>query len=118
MMGIKKTTKFRCFFLKENNKIALFRSFKYGAIFSTELEKYMEKDKPHFMVPISEMVIDHKELKETTNDNEDLSDYYVFSTFMPPGDNKVIVSNENIRDSDTYYLYESVVPIRNDEVSN
>ena len=117
MMGIKKTTNFQRLLLRTEPKAALFRSFTYGAIFNTELTKKMEKDCPHFMIPMNELVEDHKELKESTTDNDDLSDYYVFSTFMPPGDNKVIVSSESIEDEDSYFLCESIVPIRTEEVN-
>lgn len=114
--SIRKTNKFKNFFMRENNKIALFRSFKYGAIFSTEIEKLLEREKAHFMIPMDELAEDHKELKESTNDNEDLSDYYLYATFMPPGDNKVIVSAENIQEEESYYCCESIVPIRTEEV--
>ncbi len=96
-------TKFKRLFASNHSKFALFRSFKHGAIFSTEIESRLEKEKAHFMVPMRELAQDHKELKESTTDNEDLSDYYCFATFMPPGDSKIIVSNENIQDEDTYF---------------
>jgi len=116
MMSIKKKSHFNWFFAKEHYKIALYRSFKYGAIFSTEIEKKLEQDNAHFMIPMDEIAVDHKELKESTNDNEDLSDYYLFATFMPPGDNKVIVSTQSIKDEESYYCCESIVPIRTEEV--
>jgi len=68
------------------------------------------------MVSMKELGEDHKELKESTNENEDLSDYYVFATFMPPGDSKVIVSSEDIHDETSYYWCESIVPIRTEEI--
>lgn len=115
-MGIKKTTNFRRLLLKEPEKAALFRSFKYGAIFNTELTRWLKRDSPHFLVPMSELVEDHRELKESTTDNDDLSDYYVFSTFMPPGESKIIVTNEDMDQEDSFYLNESIIPIRSEEV--
>ncbi len=68
------------------------------------------------MISIDDIVDDHKELKENTKDNEQLSDYYVYATFMPPGENKVIVSFSDMNDPDAYYLCNGIVPIREDDV--
>lgn len=35
---------------------------------------------------------------------------------MPPGDNKIIMSYENIEDKETYNLLEGIVPLRKEEV--
>jgi hypothetical protein len=96
---------------------ALFRSNKYGAIFTSEIEKLLKKESPFFMVSINNIIEDHKELKRNTMDNEELSDYYVYATFMPPGQNKVIVSFDNMENKDSYYLCDEVVPIREENVS-
>jgi hypothetical protein len=95
---------------------ALFRSDKYGAIFTSEIEKLLKKKNPFFMVSIDDIVGDHKELKENTKDNEELSNYYVYATFMPPGENKVIVSFSDMSDPDSYYLCNEIIPIREDDV--
>ena len=96
---------------------ALFRSDKYGAIFTSEIEELLKKENPFFMVSINDIIEDHKELKRNTMDNEELSDYYVYATFMPPGQNKAIVSFDNMENKDSYYLCDEVVPIREENVS-
>jgi hypothetical protein len=117
IMGIKKTSKFRDFLSNGRHQAAFFRSYKYGAIFSYEIQNLLLPENPHYIVNMNDLIDDHKELKEETKDNDDLSDYYVYAAFIPPGDNKVIVSTESITDKNSYYLIESVVPIRTEEVS-
>jgi hypothetical protein len=96
---------------------ALFRSDEYGAIFTSEIERLFAKENPFFMISINDIIEDHKELKENTTDNEELSDYYVYATFMPPGENKGIVSFSDMNDPDSYYLCNEIVPIREGDVS-
>jgi hypothetical protein len=96
---------------------ALFRSDEYGAIFTSEIERLFVKENPFFMISINDIIEDHKELKENTTDNEELSDYYVYATFMPPGENKGIVSFSDMNDPDSYYLCNEIVPIREGDVS-
>lgn len=115
--GIKKTSKFRDFLSNNRHQAAFFRSYKYGAIFSYEIQNQLLPENPHYIVNMNDLIDDHKELKEETKDNDDLSDYYVYAAFIPPGDNKVIVSTESITDKDSYNLIESVIPIRTEEVS-
>jgi hypothetical protein len=116
-MGITKTSNFRKISLNYRNQAAFFRSYKYGAIFSYEIQNLLAPDNPHYIVNMNDLIDDHKELKKETKNNYDLSNYYVFATFMPPGDNKIIVSTKSITDKNTYYLNKSVTPIRTQEVS-
>jgi hypothetical protein len=95
---------------------ALFRSEKYGAIFTSEIERLLDRENPFFMISMDDIIEDHKELKENTTKNEELSNYYVYATFMPPGENKVIVSFDDMSKPDSYYLCNEVVPIREEEV--
>lgn len=55
-------------------------------------------------------------MNEKTKDNEELSDYYIYATFMPPGENKAIVSFEDMDNPDSYYLCNEIVPIREEDV--
>jgi hypothetical protein len=117
VMSIKESSKFRNLLPNTLNQAAFYRSYKYGAIFSYEIQNLLAPDNPHYIVDMNDLIADHKELKEETRDNDDLSDYYVFASFMPPGDNKIIVSRESIIDKSCYYLMDSVTPIRTEEVS-
>ena len=73
------------------------------------------------MIPVNEIGEDHNQLKHKsripTLSNEELSQYFVYATFMPPGDNKMILSYENIENKNSYNFIESIIPIRKEEVN-
>lgn len=81
----------------------------------------MKQDYPHYMISISELGEDHSQLKHKSRipklTNEELSQYYVYATFMPPGENKVIISYDDIENKESYNLLEGIIPIRKEEVS-
>ncbi|CAI2385868.1 unnamed protein product [Moneuplotes crassus] len=116
---INKTRIFNIIFTSgDRNKTILYRSEKYGAIFSREVFKLMQKDHPHLMISPEELCENHKQLKREFPDltNEELSQYYAYATFMPPGDTKMIVCFDDIQSKDSYNLIQGIIPIRNEEI--
>ena len=98
-------------------KAPLYRSSEHGAIYTNEVERLMADDDPYFMTPMSDLVEDYYELKDMATCNEELSDYYVYANFMPPGETKTLISFGDITDPKSYYLGQEVVPIRSQDVS-
>ena len=91
-------------------KALVYKSRKFGSIYTTELQKFMKQDDPYFMVPLKDIAEDKNEMGEFENW------YYAFATFMPPGESKAIVSYGDIEDKDSYNMLENAIPIREEEV--
>lgn len=98
------------------NRVALYRTKDLGVVYSDELERAMAKNKPFFVNPMDALIDEHMQLEIISKNISDLSNYYAFATFMPPGENKIILSYEDILDEETYTLCDTVVPIRREEV--
>jgi len=98
------------------HKISLFKAEGFGVISSNDIQKLFKKNHPFFANPIDVIIDEHIELDRISRDNQFLSNYYVFATFMPPGDNKIIISYNDILDEDSYNLCDAIVPIRKLEV--
>ena len=108
---IKRTRLFnRLFNAAIKNKVPLYKSLQYGAIYNTEIEKLMKHNDPYFAISMSDIVEDHPGNKNQNNN------YYAFATFMPPGENKIVMSYGNIKDKATYNLLEDIIPIRDKDV--
>jgi hypothetical protein len=121
MKSIKRTNMFTKMFFGQTKemreKIALMKSQKYGMIASEKMRDMMKQDFPFYLTPWQHVVDDHYELERVDKDSKMLNEYYAFATFMPPGENKVVVTFKNILDKDSYNFNSSVVPIRKEEVS-
>jgi hypothetical protein len=98
-------------------RVALYRTEDLGVVYTDELEKTMCKDNPFFINPMNTLIDEHIQLELISKNISDLSNYYAFATFMPPGENKIILSYEDILDEENYNLCDTVVPIRRKEVS-
>lgn len=98
-------------------KITLKKSQKYGMIASEKMRDLMKHDFPFYMIPWQDVVDDHHEMEKVNKKSKMLNEYYLFATFMPPGENKVVVTFKDILDRDSYNFNSFVVPIRKEEVS-
>ena len=98
-------------------KIMLSKSSEYGCIASEVLREKMQHNHPFFIVPWAGLVTDHLQMEKVHRKSSFLSEYYIFATFMPPGETKTLVSFGDTMDKSTYHLNTSVVPIRKEEVS-
>ena len=87
-------------------KSLLYKSNKYGAIYTTEIQKLLEEEHPYFMISLKEIAEDQKKIDDFYDN------YYAFATFMPPGENKIIVSYDDINEKESYNFLENIIPIR------
>ncbi|CAI2359328.1 unnamed protein product [Moneuplotes crassus] len=114
---IKKTRFFNILFKTGAKQNAIiYRSRRYGGIFTNEIEKLMKRDSPHFVIPMKDIVQDHQGLlegyKQKNLTNQELSQYFVYATFMPPGDTKIIINYDGIENKESHNLLESIIPVR------
>lgn len=72
-----------------------------------------QPDNPYIVISIEDVNRDHCEYMAEIGQ---LKDYYAFATFMPPGENKIVVTFDDLFDQNQYFLNKSIVPIRKTEI--
>lgn len=103
----------------ERERVPFYKSGKFGAIYSSEVFSLMKKDQPHFIIEPDEIGDTHKRLitNQPEIGNEEISQYFLYATFMPPGDSKFIVSFDGTKDKDSYNFIQAEIPAANQEVT-
>ena len=101
----------------EVGRVALYNMGEHGAIYSDTFVNQLKQDHPYYVIQMDEINSEHHELEQLRS-VDDLNNYYAFATFMPPGDNKVIVTFKNLFSKESYNYCKFVVPIRKEEVSS
>ncbi|CAI2383819.1 unnamed protein product [Moneuplotes crassus] len=105
------------FRIVERARVPFYKSGKFGAIYSSEVFSLMKKEQPHFIIEPDEIGDTHKRLviDQPEIDNEEISQYYLYATFMPPGDSKFIVSFDGTK-KDSFHFIQAEIPAANQEI--
>jgi hypothetical protein len=83
-----------------------------GNIYIDQLEAILKPEQPFYPISLQTIWSLHQELSDLNSDDVDLNEYYAFATFMPPGENKIIVSFKGSHAKSAYNFMNFVVPVQ------
>jgi hypothetical protein len=86
------------------SRIQLFQTDNNAIVYLDLFLKKLEIDCPYYVVSPEDITSGHSDLVKNKRGIDVYNDYYVFATFMPPGDNKMILTFNSLYSKDSYNL--------------